>query len=330
MDDEIASNLTPVEFSGYFSPVTSDNYLASSGASLDDGSTPGSVTVAFEDPELIAMQGGSVGDIANVNSGSTAGSNSPGDGTASTATDGVTGNLASNDGSSADGPSYQFFLDDGSGDHSTGNLALNSGSSADQPLYQDFLDDGSSANPDGSTSGDIAFNAGTLTDSPLYDVFLDDASNTGAGVYSSSLADDVSISSSSPMGGDVSPFNTDSADVGTGPSVDSQVAGSLTSFPEISLGDISSSSLGTDLGTANSEPNLFMEGSDLTLAQLPTGDGTFNFNDGADPSLFADSLSSGTDIFSTTARRLRRQELQNPYPASGGWKMMLRRREKNK
>lgn len=298
-DDEIALDMTPVEFSGHSSPVTSDDYLASSGASLDDGSTPGSVSVAFDDPELIAMQGGPVGDIANSNSGSEIfGSNPSGDVTASTANDGSTGNLASNGGSSADEPSYQFFLGDGSG-----------------------------GNPTGSTSGVVASNAGTSDDSPLYDAFLDDASTAGAGVFSSSPEGDVSLSSSSPMG-DVSLFNTDNVDPGTGPSVGDQVA-SLTSFPDLSQGDISSS---TDLlaGTSsNSEPNLFMEGSDMSLTGLPVESVTNSVDSGSDPGLFADSLSTGTDMFSDVARKVRRQELQNPYPGPEGWTMTrLLRREK--
>lgn len=320
-EDEIASDMTPVEFSGHFPPVTSDDYLASSGASLDDGSTPGSVTVAFDDPELIAMQGGPVGDIADSNSGSAiAGSNPTGDVIASASTDDTTGNLALNDGSSGHEPSYQFFLDDGSGNNPAGSLALNSGSSTDRPLYQDFFDEGSGANPDGSSSGDVVSNAGTSTDSPLYDAFLDDASTAGAGAFSSSPEDDVSLSSSSLVGGDVSLFYTDNAEVATGPSVDNPVT-ELTSFPELPQGDKPSSFLETDPGTSNPEPNLFMEGSDMSLAGLPAEGGTSIFNDGVDPGLFTDSQSTGTDIFSNTARKLRRQELRNPYPGPEGWTM---------
>lgn len=329
-DDEIALEMTPVEFSGHFSPVTSGDYLVSSGASLDDGSTPGSVTVAFDDPELIAMQGDTVGNTANSNSGSTvAGSNPTGNEIASATPDGTTGNLALNDGSSANEPSYQFFLDDGSSDNPTGNLASNGESSADQPLYQYFLDDGSGATPDGSTSGNIASNAGTSIDPPLYDVFLDDASTAGAGVFSSSPEDDVSLFSNSLVGGDVSLFYTDSADLATVPSVDNQGA-LLTSFPDLSSGDIFSSSAGIDLGTSNPDPNLFMDGSDLTFAGIPAGDdgGTYALNDGADPNLFTDSLSAGTDLFSTTARKLRRQEMRNPYPGLQGWTPTRLRRRK--
>lgn len=309
-DDELASDLTPVDFAGSFSPVTSNGGLVSSGASLDDGSTPGSVTVAFDDPQLIAMQGTAGGNIANSNSGSTATASSPTGGQiASATTDGTTGNLASNDGSSANEPSYQFFLDDGSNNNPTGNLASNGESSADPPLYQYFLGDGSGANPGGSTSGNVvASNAGTSNDLPLYDAFLDDASTAGAGVFSSSSGNDVSLSSSSPVDSDVSLFRADSADVAAGHSVDNQVA-EFTSFPGLSSGDISSSSLGTAAGTSNSEPNLFMEGSDMTLAGLPAGDETYSFNNGADLGLFADSLSTGADLFS---RKVRRQEPRNP------------------
>lgn len=347
-DDEIASDMNPVDFAGSFSPVTSNDYLASSGASLDDGSTPGSVTVAFDDPELIAMQGATVGNIANSNTGSnSAGSNPPGNQIASATTDGITGNLASNDGSSANEPSYQFFLDDGSGNNPAGNLASNGASSADTPLYQYFLDGGSGAKPDGSTSGNVASNAGTSNDSPLYDAFLDDASTAGAGVFSSSPENDVSLfsgspekdvslSSSSPVGGDVSLFYTDSADVATDPSVNNQMA-ALPSFPELSPGDMFSSSLGTAAATSNSEPNLFMEGSDMTLAGLPAGDGTYTFNAGADPGLFADSLSAGTDLFSRKVRRqeprnpprkVRRHEIQNPHASPERWAPMRLRKRK--
>ena len=315
-DDELALDLTPVEFAGSFSPVTSNDQLVSSGASLDDGSTPGSVTVAFDDPELIAMQGAAGGDIANSDSGSTAtGSNPTGGQIASAATDGTTGNLAPNDDSSANEPSYQFFLDDGSNSNPTGNLASNGESSADPPSYQFFLGDGSGANPDVGTSGNVvASNAGTSNDPPLYDAFLDDASTAGAGVFSSSSGDDVSQFSSSPVGGDASLFWTDSADMAAGPSVDNQVA-ELTSFPGLSSGDGSSSSLGTAAGTSNSEPNLFTEGSDMTLAGLPVGDQTYSFNNGADFSLFTDSPSDGTDLFS---RKVRRQEPRRPYPSLEG------------
>lgn len=329
-NDEIALDLTPVEFAGSFSPVTSNDFLVSSGASLDDGSTPGSVTVAFDDPELIAMQGAAGGNSANSNGGSTAtGSNPTGNQIASVTTAGITGNLAPNDGSSANEPSYQLFLDDGSNNNPSGNLASNGESSADPPSYQFFLDDGSGANPAGSTSGNVvASNAGTSNDPPLYDAFLDGASTAGAGVFSSSPGNDVSLSSSSPAGSDVSLFWTDNAHMAAGPSVDNTVA-ELTSFPGLSSGGISSSSLGTAAGTSNLEPNLFMEGSDMTLAGLPAGDETYSFNSGADPSLFTDSLSAGTDLFS---RKVRRQEPRSPYPSPKGrtptrLRMRRRRRE---
>lgn len=317
-EDAIALDTTSEEFAGYFSPVTSDDYLASSGASLDDGSTPGSVTWAFDDPELIAMQDASDGDNANSNSGlNNAESNPTGDVIASATTGSTTENLGWNDESSADEPPYQFFLDDGSGNNPTGNLALNSGSPADRPLYQDFLDDGSSGSADTNTSGDVASNAGTSTDSPFYDAFLDDASTAGAGVFFSSPEDDALLSSSSPAGGDVSLFDTDSADLGTDPSADNQVAG-LTSLPELSSGDISGSSLETDPGTSGSEPNLFMEGSDTDPGGLLAEGEAPISNDDADPSLFTDGGLTGTDVFSNTARKVRRQKARNPYPDREG------------
>lgn len=333
--------MTPEEFSGHLPSINSDDRLAVSGATLDDGSNPGSVTVAFIDPELTAMQANAAGVVANSGSGSTiAESNPPGDMTSGAIGNGISG--------------------------STGNLALNSESLTNEPSYQFFLNDGSGGNPGdvtASTSGNVALNAGPSADPPLYDYFLDNASDGSAGLFSSGAMGDVSL------------FSNTIADPGKSNPTDDQLVLS-TSFPDLPQGNIPVSLPGTDVlatsnpdpnlfneatnvETPNSEPNLFTEGSDpagfssdpslstqgsdlamfssdpsiftqgsdLNVATLPAEGGTQSSISGSNSGLFADSLSAGSDLFSNVARKVRRQELQNPYPGLDGWtKTRLRRR----
>ena len=235
---------------------------------------------------------------------------------------------------------------------STGNLALNSESLTNEPSYQFFLNDGSGGTPGdvtASTSGNVALNAGTSADPPLYDYFLDNASDGSTGLLSSSAKGDVSL------------FSTTIADPGTSNPTDDQILVS-TSFPDLPQGNIPVSLPGTDvLATSNPDPNLFTEasnvetpnsepnlftagsdpavfssdpsiftqGSDLNVATIPAEGETQSSISGSNSGLFADSLSAGSDLFSNVARKVRRQELQNPYPGLDGWtKARLRRRER--
>ena len=281
-------DMAPEEFSGYLPSIKSDDHLVWSGDdSLDDGSAPGSVTIAFDDPELIAMQASAVGSGVHPDGGSA-------------------GNLALNSDSSTDQPLYQFFLDDGSDGSSgagtastSGNLALNTDTSGDKPLYDFFLNSGASTadagagstNPQGDVSLFATNDAGQTTDSST------DGQVGGLTSFPALAQGSTSEPNLFTDGATASEPNL---------SPDGSNLQTASSNSDTNLFTDGSDSL---LSMSDSNTNLFTDPSYDSLAQLPAGGGTGDLTSGSDSSLFTDSLSAGTDMFARRARNIRRQEL---------------------
>jgi hypothetical protein len=321
IDGDIISDMTTEEFAGHFAAIHSDDNLASSGDDLD-GSTLGSVMVAFEDPELIALQPAAVVG-GNVNSA---------------------GHLAATGDLTA-----SVFGDGASG--SAGGFVPSTPPADDLPSNF-FLDDGSKKSPGPTPSAEITSTAGSGGDEPLYNIFFDDTSNTGAGEFTALTAPEQpltdpnnyaseptltfpNLASAGTEINDASLFytNDDKGTAGTAPTPDPQIAESNRqgegaesySLLPATTGDLfGTSSISTS--ATSPEPNLFTtEGTDSSnLASLPAAADS-------NTDLFADSLSAGSDLISSsssTARKIRRQEVAKPYPGPGGWRKpkLVRRR----
>lgn len=321
-NDDDDSDMTPEDFSGHLPSIKSDDNLAWSGDTLDDGSAPGSVTVAFDDPGLIAQQASVVANNAKPDAGSNT--------------------IALN-------PSKDSVAADDSG--FAASLVSNSGTSADEPLYQAFLDDESSHDSgaeDQIASGNIAASPNNSGDEPLYKFFLENTPTAGSGVSGASQGD-ISLLATNNVNSDKgssapnlftegSDFKASMSDSGTNLLPEGSNSMTASNNEPNMLTD------GSNLLTAsNNEPNLFTDVSNLSgltsnfAANMLTDGSEYGYSlggpptdsgmgiaggslGGSDSNLFAGSLSAGTELFArTTVRKVRRQELENPYPGPEGW-----------